>query len=401
MAVVFRWGESKDMDRLLEAMNYAFRPEEHTGDFEKDIAPDSYFPRVMSKLYLHKDTAKYHFLTEEDGVIAGLVLLHPIPMHVAGETLRFSGVGTVSTRPGYRRKGYMVHMLETVIAEAKKRGDDLMVLGGQRQRYRHFGFDNAGAGPRFFIDKGNIRRTYDKVPEGYSFREVKEDDTELLAGLQKLRKAALTHSDLWDGIEYEALCTLEHWPYAVLKDGQLAGSFLLGLPSDDSMGLPSLEDLRLFDGTKAADVIAAYITSMDVPGVCVSNMAPEALDMQCALSKLSDFTVLMTGEMIRILNYRRTLSVYLKYRALIRPLADGEACFSFDDGERLKITVKDGVPEVTEAAAEDPCISFTADEAVRVLFSNEGHFTDEGKGLNAAAASWFPLPFYFTKSDEV
>ena len=67
----------------------------------------------------------------------------------------------------------------------------------------------------------------------------------------------------------------------------------------------------------------------------------------------------------------------------------------------VQITVKDGVPEVTEAAAEDPCISFTADEAVRVLFSNEGHFTDEGKGLNAAAASWFPLPFYFTKSDEV
>lgn len=401
MAVVYRWGETKDMPRIVEAINHAFRPNEMTEDAEKNIGPESYFPRVLPKLYLEKDSASCHYLTEEGGAIAGIVGLFPVPLTVGEKTLKLSGIGMVSTRPGYRRKGYMVRMMEDVIAEARRRGDDLLVLGGQRQRYRNFGFDNAGADPSFYITEGNIRRTYDKTPEGYSFHEVKESDEAYLHFMQELRKKDLSHSSIWDGNEYEASLTLVHRPFVILKDGECAGSFLLGRPSEESMELPSMEDLRLLDGDKAADVIAAYLASTGMPGVCVSNTAPEALLLRASLSRLCDFTAITTGEMIRVLNYRNTLDAYLNYQARIRPLADGEACFAFDSGEKLCVRVQGGVPSVTEAPENADCISFTADEAVRVLFSNEAYFTDEGKGLSAAAGSWFPLPFYLAKSDEV
>ena len=46
-------------------------------------------------------------------------------------------------------------MLRTIDA-ARDEGLDFLVLGGQRQRYQHFGFEDAGAKLSLYLSQGSI-----------------------------------------------------------------------------------------------------------------------------------------------------------------------------------------------------------------------------------------------------
>ena len=59
-------------------------------------------------------------------------------------TLKVGCVGAVSTHPEYRNRGYFTSVISKVIKYAKSHDFDLLFLGGNRFRYNHFGFENAG-----------------------------------------------------------------------------------------------------------------------------------------------------------------------------------------------------------------------------------------------------------------
>lgn len=129
------WADAAEKDEIIEFIDYVF---------SKAHCPHD-FATLLPKLYgEHGDGAARHFVVREDGKLAATVLVYPVTMHIGERTLTTLGVGSVSTHPGARGKGYMRLLMDAVDARAKETGAAFAVLGGQRQRYQYFGYDYAG-----------------------------------------------------------------------------------------------------------------------------------------------------------------------------------------------------------------------------------------------------------------
>ena len=101
-----------------------------------------------------------------------------------------------------------------------------------------------------------------------------------------------------------------------------------------------------------------------------------------------------------MLNYEKLLSLLLKLKSTYEPLLDGETIVEINGYakvERLKISVKDGVPSVV-ATDQAPEATFGHLEAMRAFFIDNA---PERKALSPVVRSWLPLPMYIYHADNV
>lgn len=129
------WAAAEERDEIIEFIDYVFSKAHRPHDFA------SLLPKLYGK---NGDGAAHHFVVREEGKLAATVLVYPVPMHIGEKTLMTLGVGSVSTHPRARGRGYMHLLMDAVDARAKEMGAAFAVLGGQRQRYQYFGFDHGG-----------------------------------------------------------------------------------------------------------------------------------------------------------------------------------------------------------------------------------------------------------------
>ena len=105
----------------------------------------NFFPRAYPQLYRPDPDALECFLVlEVDGKIVSHVGLFPLELRSFGCRLMVGGVGGVATLPEERGKGYMSRLLRHAISLMRERGWPLSALGGDRQRYATFGWEQAG-----------------------------------------------------------------------------------------------------------------------------------------------------------------------------------------------------------------------------------------------------------------
>lgn len=129
------WADAREKDEIVEFIDYVFSKAHRPHDFAS----------LLPKLYgVNGDGAAHHFVVREEGKLAATVLAYPVPIRIGAKTLMTLGVGSVSTHPRARGRGYMRLLMDAVDARAKETGAAFAVLGGQRQRYQYFGFDHGG-----------------------------------------------------------------------------------------------------------------------------------------------------------------------------------------------------------------------------------------------------------------
>ena len=399
----YRWAKKEDYINIIEFANHVFDPKHWTGDFEKDTDKMSYFPRILPKLYQNIGTAEMHRIAvRDDGTIVGCVGNFILPTYAAGEKLNVIGIGTVSTHPEHRREGHMIRLMDESIAHAKEVGADYMVLGGQRQRYGHWGFESAGPNVEFRVYEDNVRKTFGKEAKfGYTFRKLLPEDREYIMKERLMRTSALTYTEHEKEQEYAILFSMGSDPYVILKDGEFAGTFMKFTDHNE------MTDLRLVNPEEVLHVVNdllkddQFFKDPDEERMFrINHIAQYDQILLMKLAEEAESTEIGHCQMIKILNYARTIGVYLKMAAAYRSLADGEVKLAFENGEKLKITVRDGVPAVEAYDGED-CVFLKERPAVDLLFGEGAFFTDFGTGIPAAAKSWFPLPFFQYMSDEV
>ncbi len=83
--------------------------------------------------------------------------LYPLKWRVGDQTLDIAGIGGVGTHPDWRGKGLMSELLTHIVAVMREQNYPLSWLGGQRQRYRYFGWERCGCQLLFDITHQNIR----------------------------------------------------------------------------------------------------------------------------------------------------------------------------------------------------------------------------------------------------
>ncbi|MBR4040025.1 MAG: GNAT family N-acetyltransferase [Clostridia bacterium] len=207
-----RWAAPQEKDEIIDFIDYVFSKAHRPHDFAA----------LLPKLYgEHGDAAAHHVIVREDGKIAAALLAYPVVMHAGAKTCMTLGVGSVSTHPRARGRGYLGEMMKCLDARSKELGAAFAVLGGQRQRYQYYGFDHGGYQLRAQLETDNVR---------HALRDVKTDALEI---------TSMTQAHVPDAIallhrqpcycargEDAYLDILRSWnnePFAVMKDGAPVG----------------------------------------------------------------------------------------------------------------------------------------------------------------------------------
>ena len=104
---------------------------------------------ILQRQYPHayRDTPEYArrlLLVRDEGEIVGSLAIHPLTIRVEGARLVTGGIGIVGTHPRRRGEGIMSAMLEDAVRRMERSGYALSVLGGDRQRYGWFGWEDGG-----------------------------------------------------------------------------------------------------------------------------------------------------------------------------------------------------------------------------------------------------------------
>jgi predicted N-acetyltransferase YhbS len=98
---------------------------------------------------------------EEDGNIVSNVLIEPYRLYVRGSILEGAEVGAVATDEGYRGRGFASALLQESLRLMTERGYDISTLGGYRDRYARWGWEQGGAVRTYSINGRSIRRAGD------------------------------------------------------------------------------------------------------------------------------------------------------------------------------------------------------------------------------------------------
>jgi GNAT superfamily N-acetyltransferase len=140
------------------------------------------YPHVFADFEQHLEN---FIVIADHGRIVSHVGVAPAQWLVHGNTFQAAGITFVGTHPDYRGQGLMQRCLELAVRQMHSQGAVLSWLIGDRQRYGHFGFENAGR--KFFF-----QLTRRSVQSGESRATITEyqGQPELLTTLQSLHARA-------------------------------------------------------------------------------------------------------------------------------------------------------------------------------------------------------------------
>lgn len=338
------------------------------------------FRTLLPKVYASDpNMARLHYLAKNEDGIRGMVAMLPVTFDVAGQPLRCGMVGTVSVHITARGEGHMKRLMGMLLEDAKAQRLDMLILGGQRQRYQYFGFERACPRMHFEVSKTNLRHTLGE--EKSDIRLVKltndmEDDIEtayaMYSGLPvcgaRTRDWFLTVMHTWHGELY-----------AVKRDAAMIGYVYASFNTD--IGEMCLDDMRL-----APFVIRALFAAnaKEACGIDVPLYRPDLIRALCAFAER--WSICDAG-MSSILCWERALRAMLCLKTRTHSLQDGRCVLRIDD-ETLSIAVRGGMPTVAPCN-DAPELTLAHTDAQRLLLSSSSF----ALMMPACLYNWFPVTF--------
>ena len=367
-----------DREEIVDFANYVFSQAHEPHDF-KTLLPKAYadhLPELGAK----------HFLAKQEGRIRALVALRPLELRLPGSFLKVGCVGTVSVHPYSRGEGHMKKLMAMMLEDAAAQGYDLLMLGGIRQRYNYFGFEQAGWAYRYHIAESAVRHALGGVDaEGIAFSALTEDRPEEIDFA-----CALAAKRLMTGVRPRDrfLDIMHSWHSdcrLIRVDGEMAG-FIMGRGGDGEGG-----EITLAREADLPRVIKALFEKDGVKRLEIACGAHET-ERIAILADICSGRSIGSVEMINVLNWPRVLEALLKLRAGFTPLEDGAFTIAVGDEPSVTIRVEGGAPRAAEEGRE-PDLRLEHLAALRRLFGLEAF------ALGSAYKNWFPLPFFVSPAD--
>lgn len=369
----YMYGTPELRDDILDFGNYVFSNAHRPHDF-RALLPKTYGEHV-------KGYEDYHYLAVRDGHIRGMVAMRPVQLGMMDEIINCGFIGTVSVHPYARGEGHMKKLMAMVTEDARKKYD-MMILGGQRQRYNYFGFERAGVVLHSEVNHINLRHTTrDLDVSDLSFVKVDDDSNEALDFIFELQQKKAIYGVRPREELMDILRSWENDCHIIMSNGTMIG-YIVG--NDGEFGLLNEQEMPR--------ILKAWFAFRGLKTVSVPAAAFEK-ERIAVLNTISERSSLHYNEMIHVLNWPKVVGALLKVKASYSRLQDGRAAISVDGATPFVITVKDGVPAVTVEEVE-PDLSLTTLEAERRLFKLDALLGDDDLLKN-----WMPLPFAMSGAD--
>lgn len=367
----FVMGRTAEREDIIDFINYVFSQAHHPHDFKK-LSPKSYADNAIDM--------GAHYLAKKDGKIKAAVAARFIDVSYGGKLLKYSLIGNVAVHPYSRGEGYMKHLMQMSIADAREKGVDIIALGGRRQRYAYFGFEHVGANLQFTVNKENVRHCFaDLDISDIAFLDFEEASDSQLKEALALYKTRPFHSIRpWE--EYRNI--MRSWGRTsrlIMRRGIMIGY---------SCG----EEIVLTDESDLGAVLKALFTA---DGTTQMKLTATIWEPQRAafLESICENSSIAQVEQIRVLNWEKVLQTLLSFKAEHVLLEDGllEICI---DGEGFEIHVEDNIPTVKTASVSENALHMSANTALLKLFGLNSLLLPDKKLKN-----WPPLPFFIDSPD--
>ena len=283
---------------ILDFANMVFSMEHGSIDFEK------LYPKAYSRECCH---IPVHHTIEEDGKIQALIDVYPVTLKLNGSemSIRAAYIGTVSVHPKQRGKGYMIELMQRAERDARENGFDLLLLDGERHRYRNFGFEKAGVKYCFHVCFGNIwhrcRELYTEEELGapkYSFEEIDEDSSclpFLFKLYQRRNVTARTEEEFFPCLKSNLATT-----YAVLESEQVVG--YINLSEDEK----NILEFELEDPSYIARMLYDFMEGMELNEIGLSAGMDETKKLE-QLEGASGYYNLSMSHQMKVLCPERVL----------------------------------------------------------------------------------------------
>jgi len=372
----YRVAQAQDLDGIIDFANMVFSMLRVPHNFEDML------PKVYAAPHLKADI---HVIAEEEGRLCGCLGMLVYPLRVAGETLRVGYLGTMSVHPRVRGRGTMGALMEKQIERGKEMGLDMLVLGGQRQRYGRHGFETCGATFGYSISAANVRHAMvQEDASGICFAPMQPRDVPFALTLydRQAVAGARTEENFLDTVK-----SYREKPYIVTKDSERIG-YLVTSPD----GL-RISEIVMENSGWVLPAIKGYMGERGIRSLHI-DAAPHDTVLNSLLVPLCEGYAISANCMLRMLRPERVIAAYLKLKAGMQPLEDGRLVLSCGEAGTVEITVSGGeiAVEKTDEAAKQ---ALTDGEAAMQLFGyNRFGVPDSG-----APAGWFPLPFAIAEPD--
>ncbi|MBR6524381.1 MAG: GNAT family N-acetyltransferase [Clostridia bacterium] len=363
----------QDREEIVDFANFVFSQAHEPHDFKK-LLPKAYADNAP-------DFSDWHFLAKQNGRIRAMVACRPLEMNMLDKKLSCGFIGTVSVHPYSRGEGHMKHLMKMAMDNARERGHDLMILGGQRQRYNYFGFEHMGVSLHYGVNTTNLRHVLrDTDVSHITFSVLTEDKPEEVDYCWNLSNSMPVHGTR---PREEYLNIMHSWNaecYVVRVSGEMKGYVM-------TAGEIALEDEQMLPL-----VLKAYLQFMNQNEIEL-HCAPYQKERIHILSRLCEYRSIGTFEMIHILNYPKVVDTLLSLKASYMRLEDGVFTLKVDEQTPFTIRVKDNKVSVAEEGLE-PDAALTHLEAQRLLMDLESALCESRMPLG-----WLPLPFTMTAAD--
>lgn len=373
-AIEYGIARPEEQAAVIDFANYVFSHKNRPHDFKRLL------PKVYGDHVSAMETAT-HYVARDEGGIRALVAMLPLDMRVLESTLRLGLVGTVSVHPYARGQGHMKRLMGDMLADARRRNLDMLVLGGQRQRYGYFGFERAGFFLHCVVCRDNLRHVVgDADVSGFTFERFTGDDPEDLAFVDRLCQARSSYILRPEDKLPDILRTWDNECDIIRRNGERIG-YVSG----------AILEIGLTDEALLPLVLRALFAAKGFKDVTLS-VAPYETERIRALRPLWEECSLQPLEMVNVLNWQRVLSALLRLKASYTRLSDGRVTLAIDGGKYL-LEVRDGRPAVSAWDGEAE-LTLGHLEATQLLF-----------GLESAVCphplpGWLPLPFFMSSADE-
>lgn len=376
--IEYRFAKDEHRQDIIDFINYVFSQAACPHDFKELI------PKVYSDGRGYSDI---HAIVLEDRYIRGVVAQLPNTFSYAGTPLKTGYIGSVSTYKYSRGSGYMIKLMEMQAENAVKENIDVMLLGGQRQRYEYYGYSPIGGDYRYDFVKANIRHGLkDTDASGIEFVPFKDAcSCAIDAAYAVYEKQPVTGGrprEDFEIINSSWNCT----PYVVKKDGEVKGYVISGGPE-------GIGEMTLDCPCLVKPVIKAWFERF---GVRRLSMVAAAYDvvLNRELASFAESHNLTAAFHARVVNLKNVLKATLSLKKATLGLKDGAMVIQMDEEAPLLVKVENGEISVNETD-KAPDVKLDRLSMQQFLFSYNRFTAPDME----TPAGWLPLPLHLYAAD--
>lgn len=337
-----------------------------------------------------------NYAMRRDGALAAIVGLYPIIWHLGSRTLRIAGIGGVSTKPELRGQGLMSKMMSHIKQVIRDQGYPLSFLRGQRQRYRHFGWEQCGSSLKIDISSASIKHRFSRMPPVSIELEPTDENTPALPDIKAMHDRQARRADRSAERFATFLCQWGNHSviarnqdrkvmgYAVLNRDQTEVFELLGIDSDTTLEI--LRALVARSGTRSLSL--------------VTDGLPHQLRLTIA-SFAERFHTVDSGNW-QVFDWPITISTLMSARHEERPLVSGSVVIGIEgESSAFRLTVDQLGPHCARTN-DEPDIRGDGPTMSQVLFGPWSPTQVMAVSKQAGVLeAWCPLPLAISKQDEV